>query len=175
MSPVVRSRKILSTTISSMTWCNILSLSLFFPGLMSWDVSSCHVDLAKELDIITECSPPGEEARGGNCCPFDHFLFQVVVDDGNNCKMLAAGPYCCLSSNILTALMACYYVLHCCRWTIDSVCNWALGDGGPHRAATEHVAAMYEKHAWKLHQAPTHPARRIHLCRNGSMGSAGMF
>jgi len=34
-------------------------------GLLSWDVSSCHVDLAKELDIITSVAPPGEECRGG--------------------------------------------------------------------------------------------------------------
>ena len=42
-----------------------MDISCLFAGLMSWDDSSCHVDLAKELDIITECSPPGEEQRGG--------------------------------------------------------------------------------------------------------------
>ena len=34
-------------------------------GLLSWDVASCHVDLGKELDIITSVAPPGEECRGG--------------------------------------------------------------------------------------------------------------
>ena len=37
-----------------------------FLGLLSWDVTSCHVDLASELDTITNASPPGEESRGGN-------------------------------------------------------------------------------------------------------------
>ena len=41
-------------------------LYLLYAGLLSWDVTSCHVDLAKELDTITSASPPGEESRGGN-------------------------------------------------------------------------------------------------------------
>ena len=41
-------------------------LHLLYPGLLSWDVTSCHVDLAKELDTLTSVSPPGEESRGGN-------------------------------------------------------------------------------------------------------------
>ena len=38
---------------------------LIFSGLLSWDETSCHVDLAAELDTITNASPPGEESRGG--------------------------------------------------------------------------------------------------------------
>lgn len=38
---------------------------LYFTGLLSWDVTSCHVDLGKELEIITSVAPPGEECRGG--------------------------------------------------------------------------------------------------------------
>jgi hypothetical protein len=34
-------------------------------GLLSWDVSFCHVDLEKELGVITDAAPPGEELRGG--------------------------------------------------------------------------------------------------------------
>ena len=37
----------------------------FISGLLSWDETSCHVDLAAELDTITNASPPGEESRGG--------------------------------------------------------------------------------------------------------------
>ena len=36
-----------------------------FSGLLSWDETSCHVDLGRELEIITSVAPPGEECRGG--------------------------------------------------------------------------------------------------------------
>ena len=38
----------------------------FLPGLLSWDASSCHVDLEKELKVVTEAAPPGEELRAGD-------------------------------------------------------------------------------------------------------------
>ena len=46
-------------------------LSLSPAGLLSWDVSSCHVDLERELKVVTEAAPPGEELRAGDkhgCC-----------------------------------------------------------------------------------------------------------
>ncbi|KAK9694978.1 hypothetical protein QE152_g33180 [Popillia japonica] len=36
-------------------------------GLLSWDVNNCLIDLEKELAIITEQAPEGEEARYGKC------------------------------------------------------------------------------------------------------------
>ena len=38
----------------------------FLPGLLSWDLSSCHVDLEKELKVVTEAAPPGEELKAGD-------------------------------------------------------------------------------------------------------------
>ncbi len=38
---------------------------IIFLGLLSWDVSSSHVDLSQELSNITQCAPPGEETKGG--------------------------------------------------------------------------------------------------------------
>ena len=40
-------------------------MTFYFSGLLSWDVSSCHVDLDKELALITAASPNGEETKGG--------------------------------------------------------------------------------------------------------------
>lgn len=40
---------------------------LFVTGLLSWDVNNCLIDLEKELAIITEQAPEGEEARYGKC------------------------------------------------------------------------------------------------------------
>jgi hypothetical protein len=34
--------------------------------LLSWDENACHVDLASELDKITDACPTAEESRGGN-------------------------------------------------------------------------------------------------------------
>ena len=48
-------------------WFLILPLFLSsLPGLLSWDLSSCHVDLEKELKVVTEAAPPGEELRAGD-------------------------------------------------------------------------------------------------------------
>ena len=44
----------------------IIYSSVSIVGLLSWDETSCHVDLASELDTITNACPPGEESRGGN-------------------------------------------------------------------------------------------------------------
>ncbi len=38
---------------------------LYFPGLSSWDVAACHVDLDRELDLLQESAPPGEELKPG--------------------------------------------------------------------------------------------------------------
>lgn len=54
-------------------FCTILFLLQYFDfisGLLSWDETSCHVDLAAELDTITNASPPGEESRGGKFLAF---------------------------------------------------------------------------------------------------------
>ena len=48
-----------------------------FLGLLSWDVTSCHVDLASELDTITNASPPGEESRGGNVYIYIHICIYI--------------------------------------------------------------------------------------------------
>ena len=40
-------------------------LFLSFSGLLSWDVGSCHVELSKELDLVNNAAPPGEELKGG--------------------------------------------------------------------------------------------------------------
>ena len=45
--------------------CPIL-FALSLAGLLSWDVSSCHVDLERELKVVTEAAPPGEELRAGD-------------------------------------------------------------------------------------------------------------
>lgn len=51
-------------------------------GLLSWDVTSCHVDLGKELEIITSVAPPGEECRGGERLiqfASDHLVTEVLI------------------------------------------------------------------------------------------------
>ena len=34
-------------------------------GLATWKTTDHHVDLEAELRVLTDCAPPGEEARGG--------------------------------------------------------------------------------------------------------------
>lgn len=44
--------------------CQILR-QLLFLGLNTWNINDNHVDIESELKVITDCAPPGEEARGG--------------------------------------------------------------------------------------------------------------
>lgn len=44
-----------------------LWINVFFPGLLSWNVLDCHVDLEEELNSLTNHAPEGEAARHGNC------------------------------------------------------------------------------------------------------------
>merc|ERR1711935_1208729 len=51
-------------------------------GLLSWDETSCHVDLGRELEIITSVAPPGEECRGGERLiqfASDHLVTEVLI------------------------------------------------------------------------------------------------
>ena len=34
-------------------------------GLYTWNTDDIRVDIETELNIISDCAPPGEEARGG--------------------------------------------------------------------------------------------------------------
>merc|ERR1712226_1529659 len=42
-----------------------LILNKLQQGLATWNIQQHHVDLESELNTITDCAPPGEEARGG--------------------------------------------------------------------------------------------------------------
>ena len=43
-------------------------------GLATWNIRDHHVDLEAELTVITDCAPPGEEARGGEIMKEPHGL-----------------------------------------------------------------------------------------------------
>ena len=40
-------------------------LSYVVAGLYTWNTDDIRVDIETELNIISDCAPPGEEARGG--------------------------------------------------------------------------------------------------------------
>ena len=48
-----------------------------FSGLNTWNINDNHVDLESELAVITDCAPPGEEARGGKIKNKKQELFSV--------------------------------------------------------------------------------------------------
>ena len=59
-------------------WGGHFSFTLAASGLSSWDSSSCHVDLEKELEMVIASAPHGEELKGGKndtqgCVKSDEF------------------------------------------------------------------------------------------------------
>ena len=55
------------------------TLQFFFllSGLYTWNKGDNHVDIETELKIISDCAPPGEEARGGKISKIDFQRFSI--------------------------------------------------------------------------------------------------
>ena len=70
LTNVIKSTNQLTNVIKSINQpkygCYVIErLTVCFLGLVSWDVSEIPVDISRELTVLTDCAPPGEEARGG--------------------------------------------------------------------------------------------------------------
>lgn len=47
-------------------FCLLLTFTFAFAGLLSWNMSECHVNLEEELNNLTNHGLEGEAARHGN-------------------------------------------------------------------------------------------------------------
>ena len=129
-----------------------------FLGLLSWDVTSCHVDLASELDTITNASPPGEESRGGNAQIYS--LFFIFDPQG---QMTTHEP------SVINDFIIFF------RRASHSICFGVLSHRGVDIPTAKHSSTMHEKYARKFHKASAYSSWRLHVCRNWCMGFAGQY
>ncbi|KAF2902506.1 hypothetical protein ILUMI_03680 [Ignelater luminosus] len=93
-------------------------------GLLSWDVSDCHVDLEKELAIITEQAPEGEDARYGE--RLIQFASENLVTEILIHPAISTLSQC--MKNLLSSFTRHRHIIHA-GYTFAANGSWILQDG----------------------------------------------
>merc|ERR1712142_747671 len=93
-------------------------------GLRTWSTDDIHVDIAKELSVISDCAPPGEEARGGERLiqfATENLVTEVPIHPQVNTLQQ------CLK-NMLASFTKHRHIIHA-GYTFDGQGSWILQDG----------------------------------------------
>merc|ERR1712142_468386 len=93
-------------------------------GLNTWNINDNHVDLESELAVITDCAPPGEEARGGERLiqfATENLVTEVPIHPQVNTLQQ------CLK-NMLASFTKHRHIIHA-GYTFDGQGSWILQDG----------------------------------------------
>merc|ERR1712142_657525 len=93
-------------------------------GLLTWNVSDIHVDISKELSVITDCAPPGEEARGGERLiqfATENLVTEVLIHPQVNSLQQ------CMK-NMLASFTKHRHIIHA-GYTFAGQGSWILQDG----------------------------------------------
>nr|XP_018905102.1 PREDICTED: microtubule-associated protein futsch-like [Bemisia tabaci]XP_018905111.1 PREDICTED: microtubule-associated protein futsch-like [Bemisia tabaci] len=93
-------------------------------GFLSWDVESCHVDLEKELSILTSEAPEGEEAKNGERLiqyASENLVTEVLIHPQLNTMVQ------CIR-NLLSSFTRHRHIIHA-GYTFANSGSWSLQDG----------------------------------------------
>merc|ERR1711872_702593 len=93
-------------------------------GLRTWSTDDIHVDIAKELSVITDCAPPGEEARGGERLiqfATENLVTEVLIHPQVNTLQQ------CMK-NMLASFTKHRHIIHA-GYTFAGKGSWILQDG----------------------------------------------
>ncbi|KAK4881314.1 hypothetical protein RN001_004633 [Aquatica leii] len=93
-------------------------------GLLSWDANDCHVDLEKELAIITEQAPEGEDARYGE--RLIQFASENLVTEVLIHPAISTLSQC--MKNLLSSFTRHRHIIHA-GYTFAGNGSWILQDG----------------------------------------------
>ncbi|XP_023324972.1 microtubule-associated protein futsch [Eurytemora carolleeae] len=107
-------------------------------GLKSWDISEVHVDLEKELSVITDCAPPGEEARGGERLiqfATENLVTEVLIHPQVNTLQQ------CMK-NMLGSFTKHRHIIHA-GYTFAAQGSWILQDGN---FSNEEFVSVFEEY-----------------------------
>ncbi|KAF5306743.1 hypothetical protein FQA39_LY01501 [Lamprigera yunnana] len=92
--------------------------------LLSWDANHCHVDLEKELAIITEQAPEGEDARYGE--RLIQFASENLVTEVLIHPAISTLSQC--MKNLLSSFTRHRHIIHA-GYTFSANGSWILQDG----------------------------------------------
>merc|ERR1711988_424433 len=101
-----------------------LILNKLQQGLATWNIRDHHVDLEAELTVITDCAPPGEEARGGERLiqfATEHLVTEVLIHPQVNTLQQ------CMK-NMLASFTKHRHIVHA-GYTFAGQGSWILQDG----------------------------------------------
>merc|ERR1711892_1456494 len=93
-------------------------------GLCTWNSDAIHVDLEHELSTISDCAPPGEEARGGERLiqfATEHLVTEVLIHPQVNTLQQ------CMK-NMLASFTKHRHIIHA-GYTFAGKGSWILQDG----------------------------------------------
>merc|ERR1712226_1566919 len=101
-----------------------LILNKLQQGLATWNIQQHHVDLESELNTITDCAPPGEEARGGERLiqfATENLVTEVLIHPQVNTLQQ------CMK-NMLASFTKHRHIIHA-GYTFAGKGSWILQDG----------------------------------------------
>merc|ERR1712066_109126 len=93
-------------------------------GLATWNITENHVDLEAELTVISDCAPPGEEARGGERLiqfATENLVTEVLIHPQVNTLQQ------CMK-NMLASFTKHRHIIHA-GYTFAGKGSWILQDG----------------------------------------------
>merc|ERR1712029_475339 len=93
-------------------------------GLNTWNINGNHVDIETELKIISDCAPPGEEARGGERLiqfATENLVTEVLIHPQVNTLQQ------CMK-NMLASFTKHRHIIHA-GYTFAGKGSWILQDG----------------------------------------------
>merc|ERR1712168_944714 len=130
-------------------------------GLYTWNTTENHVDLEAELTVITDCAPPGEEARGGER------LIQFAT--GNLVTEVLIHPQVntlqqCMK-NMLASFTKHRHIIHA-GYTFAGQGSWILQDG---TFSFEDFATAFEEYDVQrvLRSYENSISINVHCCQEG--------
>merc|ERR1712025_517124 len=130
-------------------------------GLNTWNINDNHVDLESELSTISDCAPPGEEARGGERLiqfATEHLVTEVLIHPQVNTLQQ------CMK-NMLASFTKHRHIIHA-GYTFAGQGSWILQDG---TFSFEDFATAFEEYDVQrvIRSYENSISINVHCCQEG--------
>merc|ERR1711970_480828 len=131
-------------------------------GLYTWNSGDIHVDIETELNVISDCAPPGEEARGGERLiqfATENLVTEVLIHPQVNTLQQ------CMK-NMLASFTKHRHIIHA-GYTFAGQGSWILQDG---TFSFEDFATAFEEYDVQrvIRAYENSISINVHSCQEGS-------
>merc|ERR1712106_321946 len=130
-------------------------------GLYTWNSGETHVDIENELNVISDCAPPGEEARGGERLiqfATENLVTEVLIHPQVNTLQQ------CMK-NMLASFTKHRHIIHA-GYTFAGQGSWILQDG---TFSFEDFATAFEEYDVQrvIRSYENSISINVHCCQEG--------